>query len=249
MVVDLIEEADAGILLVKYTQKRVGGSIGQLRIHLPIVRRRELDGPEGFRSDVMLACNEFVPMIVGIGARFREKFAEFKHVDTPWMLRVFDFTCERLLYGMFNTDNPGHVFVAIQCFGSWWAGVATQVFASTLLTECVRLKPAASAAGELDMVIAVAACITKCFGCSARTPLIPHVPSGSPPDPVVLLADAVLAKFSECGVDRAELIQALYDWHVPRYMRGLHRFRQIWMHQNHVDRTKALMEVALRQKT
>ncbi len=228
----------------------------EVQIYLPILKNRTLDGPEGYSPDVLYASLKHVPSIKDIFGRFRQCFSNFHHVDTDRMVAVLDYTRNNLLYNLFDPDNPGHVFVAMQCFGGWWAGVATQAFATTLLEMCNEIKDAMEkAAGimhsksgkEIDMMMGVVACICKSFGCSARTPIIPHCPSGSPPDPVVLLADAICAKypyFKKSNV-RDNLLRALRDWHIPKYMRlpnGKHR--QQWLPQNHIDRTRAFMEMS-----
>lgn len=224
----------------------------EVQIYLPILKNKILDEPEGYNPDVLYASLKYVPQIKGIFSRFRERLANFRHADTERMVAVLDYTKNNLLYNLFDPDNPGHVFVAMQCFGGWWAGVATQGFALTLLDMCKEIKDAMEKATgvvqngkEVDMMMGVVACICKSFGCSARTPIIPHYPGGSPPDIVVLLADTICSKhphFKKPSV-REDFIRALRDWHVPKYMRlpsGKHRVQ--WQPQNHIDRTRAFME-------
>lgn len=225
----------------------------EVHIYLPILKNKILDEPEGYNPDVLYASLKYVPQIKGIFDRFRQSFSNFHHADTIKMVAVLDYTKNNLLYNLFEPDNPGHVFVAMQCFGGLWAGVATQAFASTLLEMCKEIRDAMErttgvqnkSGKEIDMMLGVVACICKSFGCSARTPIIPHYPGGSPPDPVVLLADTICVKYPQFKKSnlREDFIKVLRDWHVPKYMRlpgGKHR--QQWLPQNHIDRTRAFME-------
>lgn len=225
----------------------------EVQIYLPILKNKILDEPEGYSPDALYASAKYVPKMKDIFERFKQRFSLFQHGDTKRMVAVLEYVRQNLLYNLFDPDNPGHVFVLIQCFGGWWGGVAAQVFTGTLLEMCVEIKEAMEKATgvrtigrkEMDMMMGVMACICRAFGCSARTPIIPHYPQGSPPDPVVLLADAICVKYHQFRKSdvRNDLIRSLRDWHIPKYMRvpgGKHR--SAWLPQNHIDRTRAFME-------
>jgi hypothetical protein len=235
-----VEECDSGFVTIS------GDKIAKGYVYLPIVKNKILDSPQGFEPDAMFACSKYVPEMPGISALFRQKLSAFAHCDTEIMLRMLDFVRDNLMYGFYNPNNPGHLFIVMQCFGGWWAGVASQIFASVLLEECTKYKQRSGntePGKELDMMLGVISCICKSFGCSARMPLMPHYPSGSPPDPVVLLADTVIVKFPQFKRQREDLIKGLRDWHIPKYMRTTIRdARNIWLSQNQIDRTKAFIE-------
>lgn len=247
-----VETRDDGFMVVK------GPGSREALVYLPILKKKILDEPEGHSPDVLYASLKYVPQLNGMYDRFKAALSAFSHSDTSRMVLVMEYTKQNLLYGLFNPDNPGHVFVAMQCFGGWWAGVAAQIFTATLLEMCKEFKVSiekstgarSADTKELDMVMGVLACICKSFGCSARTPIIPHYPGGAPADPVVLLADAMCSKYPHLkGPNvREGLLRALRDWHVPRYMRSSGGdYRRTWLAQNHVDRTRAFMEMALRK--
>ena len=236
------------------------GAAPDVEVFLPIVKNRALDEPEGFCPDALTACTRYVPAIKGFATALREKLAQVAHRDVAQAVAVLDFTRENLLYGLFDADNPGHAFVLIQCFGGLWGGIAAQLFAAVLLEECTKFKCAmearsgvrASPSKEVDMVMAILASICKAFGCSARTPIIPRYPQGAPPDPVVLLADAIASRHPQLKKVRDDLIRSLRDWHIPRYMRSYAedaKLRQHWLPQNQVDRTRAFMETLITRKS
>lgn len=232
------QETDGGYLLL--------GRSG-VRVHMPIIKKDILNKPEGFEPDVMAACVRYVPELSGITERFRREFSAFQHADTARMLALIDYAASHMMYGLYKPDNPGHLFVLIQCLGGWWGGVAAQVYAKVLLEACDDLKGKSKNAAsgmEFDLLIAVLGCVCKSFGCSARMPLVPHYPGGSPPDVVVLLADAILARHPSLRGQRDEVITALRDWHIPRYMRESLSVdaRRIWLPQNQIDRTTAFLE-------
>ena len=228
----------------------------EVRLFLPILRNKALDEPEGFSADALIACSKIVPEISGITTKFRAAFAQYNHHNVPVMLKVFDYTRENLLYDLYNEHNPGHLFVLMHCFGGWWAGVATHIFANVVLEECqafrLRLEQqsntVAPASMDLDLMFGLLACICKAFGSSARTPLIPHYPQGTPPDPIALFADSIASRYQHLKRPdiRAQLINALIDWHVPVYMRQPKQ-RIIWQPHNHIDRARAFLEKYLKQ--
>ena len=239
------ERVDIGYLIIRTN------SFPDVYIHLPIIKHKILDQPEGFAADALIACSKYVPEMPGIADRFRCKMSQYEHRDTAMLMSVYDFVRDNLLYGLFNPNNPGHLFVLIQCFGGYWAGIASQYYATILLEECTKYKMQKRSSHqnededdrkEIDLMIGVIGCICKCFGCSARTPLMPHYPTGLPPDPVVLLADTIVYKHKHLqrGMFREELIKQLHNWQVPKYMRK--HPRNIWMSQNYIDRTKAFIE-------
>lgn len=237
---------DRGFMVIKT------GIDPEVQLYLPVLKDKTLDGPEGFSSDVLYQASKIVPEITGITSKYREAFSEFTHKDVPRMLQVFDYVRSNLMYGLYNENNPGHLFVLIQCFGGWWAGVATQIFASVLLRECslFRIARAGPESMDLDLMFGMLACICKAFGTSARTPLIPHYPQGTPPDPIALFADTIASRYKHLKrpLLREELIKSLINWHIPRYMRHLsqEKDRQLWQPHNHIDRTRAFMEKSLK---
>jgi hypothetical protein len=216
-------------------------------LYLPILKRTELDTVEGFQSDALYACNKYVPQLKGITDSFEERFSKFSHADTINMLRIFNFVRSKLMYGIYDSNNPGHLLISLQCFGGWWAGVASQIFNEVLLEKCEIFCKEQKCDDQhkiYDMMMSILACICKAFGCSARTPLIPHMPQGGTgPDPVAIFADSIINRYPAYGVRhrREELIKALKDWHIPKYVRRESNIRQIWLPYNHIDRTALLI--------
>jgi hypothetical protein len=233
----------------------IGTGIDQeVQVYIPILKLKILDEPEGYCPDALYACSKYVPEMKGVTDKFRDRLSQFHHRESDTALRVFDYARSNYLYGLYNPDNPGHLFVLIQCFGGWWAGIAAQMFAGVLMDWCVAYKTSMeentgriSAPGkELDLMIGLLACISKSFGISARTPLIPHYPSGSPPDPVALMADAIVTRHPHLRRFREDLMKALRDWHIPKYARTVTKdYKRIWLPHNHIERSRALMDAHL----
>ena len=225
-----------------------------LPFYVPVVKNASLDHPAGIQIDALTTCRDNVPAIEGIAEAFRAELRAFAPTGLE-MLEYFDFTAAHLMNGCFDPNNPGHVFVAMQCFGGWWAGIATQSFSSAMLKlysrEIERIAGRPVPGKELDMFVSVVGCICKAMGCSARCPLTPRWPTGgSPPDPVYLLADSIMARHPGAiagDLERLQLVSALRSWHVPRCVRDCVKdYSRIWLPQSQVDRTKTIVELQLR---
>lgn len=231
-----------------------------VRISAPIAAKTAIDlDAAAFYTDALAACSENVPRLAGFDADFCAELDNLRKTaassDAAEMLRIYKYTSSRLLYGSFDGDNPGHVLIATQCFSSIWAGVAAQCFAAVLLRRCVAATASAAGTAQamqpLDLVIAVLASTAKSFGSSMRiSPLVPRWPDccGTPPDPVVILADAIIARHSDKFpfADRADLLDALRTWHVPRCARDtLPDWRRTWVAQRQYDRAHAMMQMQL----
>jgi hypothetical protein len=248
---------------------KIYGRLAEINVSAPIARVASLDEPAGFHSDAISACAAHVPRLEGFAEDFR---AELRGLDgrqrhgrpefaaAPEMLRIYDFTVEHLLFGKFDGSNPGSVFVAAQCFGGLWAGVAAQAFAIVLVRRCTAAVAGSEAHRQrgmqpLDLAIAVLSSMAKCFGCSMRiAPIVPRWPddAGSPPDPVVLLADALVARFrAELPfADRADLIEGLRAWHVPRSIHdAMPDWKRVWHPQRQYDRARSMMRMQLMSPT
>jgi hypothetical protein len=232
-----------------------------LAVSAPVVRQRSLDEPEGFFTDAMAACSAHVPQLAGFADEFRVELRKLQHPpsshspsmsEAEQMLRIFDYTASRLLYDKFDGNNPGHVLIAAQCFSGIWGGVAAQCFAAVLVRRCeVAAAAAQRQLNPLEVAIAVLSSTAKCFGCSMRiAPLIPRWPdgNGNPPDPVVLLADALVARFpTELPfAHRDDLISALRAWHVPQSVRdSLPDWKRTWIPQRQYDRARSMMQLQM----
>lgn len=248
-------DPQAGQLLLKVLPSTV------LAVSAPIVRVKTLDEPAGFFADALAACSAHVPKLAGFADEFRGELRKLQHPpsarnptmsEAEQMLRIFDVTTSRLLYDKFDGDNPGHVLIATQCFSGIWAGVAAQCFASVLVRRCEAAAAAAQRGlNPLEVAIAVLSSTAKCFGCSMRVaPLVPRFPdgTGNPPDPVVILADALVARFpSELPIaHRDDLIGALRAWHVPQsVVDSQPDWKRMWIPQRQYDRARAMMQMQL----
>ena len=172
----------------------------------------DLDLPQGFKGGAVDMCMQHIPAIPNITLKFREELASFAHKDTPTMLKVFDFTRTYLLAS--DADNSGILFITMRCFGSWWAGVASQLFAATLIKHF---------GGDVLKAIQVVGLICKTIGACATFPTIPLVPnSGEPVDPVILLVDLITGSNNGNVLPRMRegMIGAFHDWQIPKYLRG-----------------------------
>lgn len=252
----------------------VDSATAQINIHVypsssvsfsaPIVRITTLDEPAGFYTDALAACSAHVPRILGFGSDFRTRLLQLQHAPNPCcptigeaerMLNIYDYTVTRLLGDKFDGENPGHVLVALQCFSGVWSGVAAQCFALVLIAKCKAA--AATRAGQAvsELVVALLLSIAKSFGSSIRiAPLVPRWPDGfgMPPDPVVLLVDALAARYpSELPfVCRNNLIDAFRAWHVPRCVRDTVKdWKKIWTPQRQYDRARAMMQMQINALT
>ena len=233
----------------------IGTGVDQeVQVYIPILKLKILDEPEGYCADALYACSKYVPEMKGVTDRFRERLGQFHHRESDIALRVFDYARANFLYNLYNPENPGHLFVLIHCFGGWWAGIAAHIFAGILLDWCVAYKASmeqntgtvANQGKEFELMIGLLACISKSFGISARTPLIPHYPSGSPPDPVSLMTDAITTRYPHLKRYREDLLKALRDWHIPKYVKmTTPDYKRMWLPQNHIERSRALMDVHL----
>ena len=217
---------------------------------LPVLKIAELDSADTFYPDALDSCRRFVPPMPGITTEFVAQLSNFKNAKTSEMVEMFKFTCDHLLYDKYDPDNPGHLFCALQIFGGWWGGLARETFIACLRAQCRRLKLlldvqyriTTSEAKTDELVIGVLSFICKCFGCAARTPLLPHVPFGAPPNPVSALVDYLVGMEPSLDKVRVDLFNKLRDWHVPAYARDAQgSFRAAWDPSNHVARLKALM--------
>lgn len=243
-----IQTSDDGVMTISASRHR-SARPEDFAVYLPILKKGILDTHEGLCPDALNACSKYVPEIKGISDKFTAQFVAITtHKDAQSMLSVFEYTKDNLMYGLYNGNNPGHLYVAIQCFGGVWAGIASQTFATVLLSMCADMKRAAnSSCSEIDMAIGVIGCICKSFGCSARTPLIPRFPEGSPPDPNVLLSDAICAKHSALKPHRDSLARSLRDWHIPKCLRGP-KSAQIWQPHCQIDRTRAFVIASIQKR-
>lgn len=221
-----------------------------IRIFLPILKVTELDTSETFYSDAFETCNRFVPKLPGISKDFVEEFAKFKHVDTKKMLTIFEFARDRLQYDKFNGDNPGHLFIAMQIFGGWWGGVAREIFVKCLRGRGQSIKEELDKKFNIvtpdskvdEIALGVLASICKCFGSAARTPLLPHIPFGSPPNIVSTFTDYLVAIYPILFKYKDVIYKKMRDWHVPAYARddkGV--FRTSWESYNQVDRIQCMI--------
>ena len=238
---------------------KIATPCAEISISAPVAANVALDTVEGFFADALTACSANVPRLDGFGAEFRAEIHALYQptatrsavADAPQMLKIYDFTVARLLFDKFDGANPGHVFVALQCFGGLWAGVSSQTFAAVLVRRCNAVAHAKPGLNALDLAVAVLASIAKCFGSSMRTAaIVPRWPdgAGTPPDPVVLLADALLARFpAELPfADRSDLVLALRTWHVPRAARdAMPDWKLVWSPHRLYDRTRAMMQLQL----
>lgn len=216
-----------------------------IKINLPVLQLTQLDRPELFYADALDVCSRYVPKIPGITDAFVKQFSLFKHEKTLEMLEVFSFCRERLLYNRYETDNPGHLFVAMQIFGGWWGGVARESFLVALRNECCAI----DAARADDTVLSILAYICKCFGAAARTPLMPHMPDGAPPNPAAALTDYIVGVFPMLTRHREDIYKKIRDWHVPQFARDQKgEYRTTWASCNQVDRIKCLMEHQMKLK-
>ena len=231
-------------------------------VYVPISARVDIDKGECFFPDALVASTALLRDFPGITEEFRSRFFRINHPDVERMWQVCEYTQRHLLYNLYNPNNPGHLFVAIQCYGGWWAGMASQIFASVLLQKCEEAVVAEEARrgsrapdrDDLVMmgVVVVIGAICKGMGASCRTPLIPHLPSGTPPDPVVLLADCIIQKqrWTLTPIERTQLIKELRVWHVPEIVRRtVPDYLKMWMPHCHIDRTRAIREIQLRKNS
>lgn len=226
-----IDARDDGYMVIEHK-----GNPEPVKIFVPVLKRNNvLNSREGFCADALDSCLKYVPQIPGMTTEFKSLLSNFDHRDSSDMLTIFQYTALTHMYHMYDENNPGHLMIALQCFGGWWAGLATQMFLSALLSRCKSLalmKNCLREGVEIDMALNVVACICKAFGCAATLPTIPVYPKTSKRvHPTSVMADLIGRKndyFKKAGI-RELLIHSLNDWSVPNYMKdSLKSYRLIW---------------------
>lgn len=227
-----------------------------IKLFLPVLKIAELDTTDVFYPDVLDSCARYVPKLSGITDNFLNELSSFKHAQTKKMVQVFEFTRSKLMYGKYEADNPGHLYVALQVFGGWWAGVVRELFLKCVRNKCRELKTELDLKFKVntpdckadELVLGILSFICKCFGCAARTPLLPHLPFSGPPSPVSAFVDYLVGMHPTLSLYRDELYYKIRDWHVPAYARDEKgEFRAIWESFNMVDRIKCIMEHQLKK--
>jgi len=228
---------------------------GAVKLYAPVCKNVKLDEPEGYRMEAAVACSELVPRLPGVGDEMRGRLLSCRAFGSATIARDIVELMDRVkqqgwLATPFDQDNPGHLFLLLQCCTALFGGIAAQVLVASML-QIIR-QHAATCAGadpgrEYDVLIAVLAAVCRAFGCSARMPILPRYPTNSSslsssPNPIAALVDAIVERHGSAARRRRDdLLEALFVWHVPKYVRAKERrYRDYW-HPNRLrDRCSVL---------
>ncbi len=213
-----------GVLNIRITGK------DEIKIKMPVA---DLDSPSNIYVGILESCKKHVPSVKEITKTFEHDLEAFKHPQSATMLSYLKLVMGTVLCDGYDQDNPGHLFVALQSFGGWWAGVAREIF-----LRCLRKLYD----DRDDLVIECIALICKCFGSTATMPTMPRLPlGGSPPSPISALADYIIGIHPAVARYRDDLHNKIRVWHLPAYIRK-HKIT------NQEEKMKYMFETILKHK-
>jgi hypothetical protein len=208
-----------------------------ITLNLPAILS-DLDKPNIKFLDIMELCKQYVPQLIGITDKFMENLKLLRIEKKEEILFYIDICRSSLLYDKFDGDNPGHLFVLILILGGIYGGIAREIYIKTLIEKTMN---------DYDKAIKTLLIIIKCFGACGRFPLVPHMPYGVPPTPISALVDILIHKYPCIEKNREALNSALFDWHVPKYIKEdlilkNKSYITIWDHWNQQERLSVILK-------
>lgn len=191
-----------------------GGKItidDELTVWCPVTTLKYPDEIEGCFCDAFDSCSSIVPLLPGIGDTLVTYLGTTRR-------DYYDFCYKHLAYNKFNANNPGHVWLCMQCFAGEEGAMVRDFFLASVM-ELVRKQLKTATDGKIrEMTCAVISYICKALGSCARGPIIPRIcGKGQPPDICKTLSDCICSIHPSATSCKGQLDSAIRRWQVPKW--------------------------------